>query len=190
MRHRIGMIWQYLLIGCLLSMTGCKSSHEDLVQEELNSGKVNDSLWYGIEFKMTRTEFEEEIFKMNQKGLFMESALGLIDIKFPDRFKYPVRCEFYPEFSNEVIVGMSGRFSYLYWNGFNRNYDNIVLLQELLPKFEIWFKGNGFIEMETNEPANRVGPVYVKVDGNRELKVWNDINLEHVYFSFKDLTKQ
>ncbi|MFD2101526.1 hypothetical protein [Flagellimonas iocasae] len=188
MQHRIKGIYLFIVLGCFAVLSGCRNSYEDIVQNELESGVVKDSLWYGIKFKMTRQQFEEDAFEMNQRGLFKESGLGLMELKFPDEFKYPVDCEFYPEFKNEIIVGMSGRFNYMYWNGFNRDYDNIVLLKELLPKMETWFQGGEFLEMDLKEPASRVGPVYVKVDGNRELRVWNDINLEHVNFSIMDLT--
>jgi len=68
-----------LFIGCSLFI-GCdtEKSYENLVNEQLQSGVQNDSLFLDYYFGMSREEFRDYSWQMNQRGVLT----GFVDINY------------------------------------------------------------------------------------------------------------
>ena len=155
--------------------------------EELGRHVRYDSLLHDVYFEMPRLYFLEHAFEMNQCGIFFEQGADEIKIDFEDDFEYPVEFVFYPNFESEVISGLSGSFYYTYWNGFNREFWANKLQLELVQKMEEWYDGRPFIKIPGPDPT--AGDAYAKIDGNRQIMLWNNIDNRRVMILYSDLTK-
>jgi len=163
-------------------------SYKAVVEEELAKGVCYDSIFHGLHFNMSSDQFYEHSFQMNQHGIFFQHGGSQeIKIDFKEEFKSPVEFVFYPNFEDEVIVELKGSFYYTLWNGFNKEYFAQNLQLELIPKLERWYEGRPFIKI-SSAPSS-IGDTYVKVDGNRQIKLSNSFDNHKVEILFSDLNK-
>lgn len=178
------------ILLCLVLIWGisCSKSYETVIKEELGRQVRYDSLFHDVYFEMPRKHFLEHAYEMNQCGIFFAQGSGEIKIDFQDDFKYPVEFVFFPNFESEVISGLSGSFYYTYWNGFNREFWAIKLQLDLLQKMEDWYGGRPFIKIPGPDLA--AGHAYAKIDGNRLIMLWNNIDNRRVMIMYSDLTKE
>ena len=184
--HRLTIV---LVIITSIVMASCSNTeltpYQALLKEELNRGVRYDTLFHGLHFNMTSTLFYEHCFEMNRQGVFFQhGGAEEIIIKYDQDFKYPVEFIFYPEFENEQITELSGHFYYPMGTGFNKEF----FAPKLQLEIEEWYGGRPFLKVPG--PDQYSGDAYAKIDGNRQIMLWNHSDNHRVMILFSDLTKK
>jgi len=62
------------------------------------------------------------------------------------------------------------------------------LLPKVKRKIEEWYGGRLFIKIPG--PKQSIGDAYAKIDGNRQILLWSDIDNRRVRILFSDLTRK
>ncbi|MEX2602417.1 MAG: hypothetical protein WD355_12250 [Balneolaceae bacterium] len=136
-----------------------------MVQRELASGVLNDSLFLGYHFGMHKEQFFEHSWSLNQQGI----VTGGNQVEYRiDEFTHPAKMTFYPDFHRDRIVRMPVEFSYYSWSPWNRDLFSDSLIVEILDYYEDIY-GPGFIR--TDHPETGV-EAWLKIDGNRRILVF------------------
>ena len=162
--------------------------YQAMVKEEVESGKRVDNLFEGLHFNMTRERFEDHSFRKNKEGIFYQHSGNEEMIMYIENdFEISVDFVFFPTFEREIIVGLSGYFSYLQWNAFRKELFAPVLQEKLVKKLEEWLGGRPFIQLPaTDEPLENM---YMKIDGNRHIILRNNVDNRRVELLITDLRK-
>ena len=182
-----------LMIFTSVIMISCSHAemtpYQSMLKEELKRGVRYDTLFHGLHFNMTSNRFYEYCFEMNQQGLFFQhGGSEEIIIKYNKDFKYPVEFVFYPKFEEEQITELKGHFYYPMGTGFNKEFYAPGLQLELVKKIEEWYGGRSFLKVQG--PNQYSGDAYAKIDGNRQIMLWNHSDNHQVMILFSDLTKK
>ncbi len=166
-----------LLVGCNL-----KSDYQKMHEKELSSGIRQDSLFLGISFGMSDTDFYSRCAELNQQGIFRQgpqSASVEFDIL---ELKYSAKMVFYPNFHKDKIYEIPATFSYNGWAPWNKHLSEDSLRVEVLELFEKWY-GKGFIEVQNPGKST----TYVKIDGNRQIEIYEPEYDNEVVVRFTNL---
>lgn len=158
-----------LVLLLFLGMSACKSDYQKMVDREEASGKTVNEIFLGIKLGMTKKEFYETCWELNNKGVLTNGPTELsveYDATLPSGNKAKMR--FFPKFENDMIYMMPVEFSYEGWAPWNEELSADNLRNDVLALFENWY-GEGFIEV-SNEEKNQ--HAYVKVDGNRRIRIF------------------
>lgn len=154
-----------------LMLVSCKSDYEKLVDKELGSGVINDSLFLGFSFGQSRKEFFDHGWKQNKKGLIRQGPenKNIEHILVADSAHSPIQMLFYPDFNKEGKINrMDVRFRYSGWAPWNRKYFSDSLLIAVQDTIMSWYGGNEFMLMTYEEEPREI---WVKVDGNRRISM-------------------
>lgn len=183
------ILYLYLFsAGVSTWLSGCSKSNEyyAILEEEVGSGMRYDSLFYGLHFNMTSPQFYDHCFEMNQQGIFFQNNMNAeVQIVFNEEFEYPVVFNFFPNLEKSLIQELRGHFYYKNWNGFNKKFSAGNLQLELVTTMEKWYGGRPFIKV--SHPQEFIGDAYVKIDGNRRITLYNNIDSRKVEVWYTDL---
>lgn len=177
-------LFSILVIAVLLgSCNPFESTYQRTKKRELASGVQQDSLFLGFYLGMTREDFYDRGWEINKQKIAREGQGNAnIEYELNEEMKAPATMNFYPRFHRDRIAVMPVKFMYKSWAPWNqRDYGPIPLEQDVLNLLEDWY-GAGFFSMEHPEK----GEVHVKIDGNRQIRVWKGEN--DVQVRFEDLT--
>ena len=154
-----------------------KSEYQQMVEEGLNSGTTVDEIFLGYSFNMTREEFLELSWEMNQQQVIT----GGVKIEYLiEDLKSTVKLEFYPEFENGVISKMPVSASYISWSPWNEQYNANELLKDLKTYYEDLYSTT-FKQLDVPGIADDVP--WVSIEGNREIRMYKkSVNTIHVEF--------
>lgn len=162
----------YLRFASLILISlffSCQSEYAKLEKQELNSGKVVNDLFFGLELGMNRKAFFETCWEQNRLGVLTN---GPTELSVEHSLKMPsgneARMRFYPKFEEDRIYLMPVEFQYEGWAPWNEELSVENLREDVVRLFESWY-GPGFIEV-TNEDKSQIA--YVKLDGNRRIRVF------------------
>lgn len=173
------------LITAWVVVSACsrKSEYDKLVEKELGGRMRQDSLFLGINFGMNAKEFYAHCWELNKQGIFTNGA-GNMSVKYelPNHLNFPASMNFYPTFEEDKIFEMPVDFQYNGWAPWNREMAGDALLQDVKKLLEKWYGGK-FIKVENKE---RTLSVWVKVDGNRRIRLFKE-SLSTVRAEFTDL---
>lgn len=180
-------LW-YLTIASLflLSLTSCQSEYEKMEKRELDSGKVANELFFGLELGMTRKQFYETCWELNKQGVLTNGPTELSvehSLVFPSGNAGKMR--FYPKFEEDKIYLMPVEFQYDGWGPWNEELTVEKLREDVVKLFEQWY-GEGFIEV-TNGDKTQIA--FVKMDGNRRVRIFKK-HLSAVRAEISDLPVQ
>lgn len=141
--------------------------YEKLVEEELESGRRFDSLFFDFHFGITAKEFYSICWEMNKKGLFFDGENNTAVLyKMTKELPHPASMNFYPNFHEGKIFKMGVSFHYDGWAPWNKHLFADSLQQDVLHLYERWYpEGNPFIKIQDEDR----GTIYIKVDGNRRI---------------------
>jgi len=166
-----------LLVGCNL-----KSDYQKMHEKELSSGIRQDSLFLGISLGMSNQDFYTHCADLNQQGIFHQGSQG-VSVEFDIlELKYSAKMVFYPNFHKDKIYEIPANFSYDGWAPWNKHLSADSLKISVLKLFEKWY-GKGFIEVR--DPVK--GTTYVKIDGNRQIEIYEPETDNEVRVLFTDL---
>lgn len=152
-----------------------------MVEKGLNSGTIVNDIFLGYTFNMTREEFLELSWEMNQQ----EIITGGVNIVYLLKdLKSTVRLEFYPEFDNGVISKMPISASYTSWAPWNEEYSAENLLSDMTVHYENVYETS----FRSVSVPGIEGETWVSVEGNREIRLFKK-SVNTVQINFIDLSK-
>lgn len=160
----------FLVLLILMSVIGgCsseKSKYKKMVKRELARNVSIDSLFLGYKLGMTRERFYKRSWNLNDKKLVRQGpSNNSIRYELKD-LPHPAIMYYSPEFWNDKIYQMKIRIKYDGWAPWNKELSADSLQVDVLNMLEQWY-GDGFIKMNPDKKK----PIYVKVDGNREVRI-------------------
>lgn len=182
--NKIFGLWVLLVLGA------CKSEYTSLVERELASGQRYDSLIYGLHLGDSQKKFFSQCWELNKKGLVKQGPnnqyVELIQKELDSiNFAKKIQTLFYGEFdADKKMVALRMKFSFDGWGIGIYDYYSDKLLPQIKDSLNTWFPGsNDFIEIQSEEIPY---PVFVKVDGNRQVRVYQ-ISDSEVFAKVEDL---
>lgn len=184
----MSMVRNRIVFFCLVLavvFAGCRESkYEQLVKTELARNVRYDSLFLGLSFNMPRKSFFEHCWNLNKQKVVTNGPGPLsvqheLDSSF---LAYPSYMRFYPEFAEEKICKMPVDFTYVFWAPWNPDMSADSLELRVKDLFEKWY-GDEFLLVENKDRNARV---WVKVDGNRRIRIYK-MNISTVRADFVDL---
>jgi hypothetical protein len=161
---KIGVL--FLLI---ISVSACESEYTKLVKSELASGKINDSVFYGLKFGQTKNDFFNICWDLNKKHLVTHGGNNsyvqtMLHPKDSTKTIDKIVMLFYAKFNTDnIITAMDVKFSYLAWAPWNKDLTSEKLLPKIQDTLMKWYPGNPFIKVKND--------ILVKVDGNRQIQL-------------------
>ena len=166
-------MWKRGTIGIsisLLLLLSCqpKSDYQKLVDSELSTGVVYDSLFAGLSFSMSKQEFFDYCWEMNSKGIFTNGTGSQVLLDVSNDFSRTTGLSFYPKYVNGEMLEMPMEFRYQDWAPWNESTKVELLIEELKVVMLEWYGGNEFMEIQSEDNAIRI---WVKVDGNRQISI-------------------
>ena len=179
MKTKVLWLMPIVISVCILSGCTPKAKYDRMLRQGLASGVRNDSLFLGLYLGMPQKEFYTHCWKLNQKGLIRQGTRNMtVEYQLRNEFRHPATMDFYPGFVQGKIYEMPVRYFYAGWAPWNKSLSADSLQVDVLNYFEKTY-GSGFIEVK--HPKR--GIAYVKVDGNRQISIFkeDDINVWAVF---------
>ena len=176
----------------IFTITACQSEYTKLVKDELASGKKNDSIFYNLRFGNTKNEFFRICWDLNKKGLITNgpsnnNVRALVTPRDSTKELKELQMLYYGVFdANDIMTAVDVKFSYTAWAPWNRDLQADKLLPVVQDTLLNWFPGNPFIKVKN---------VLVKVDGNRQIKLYQEsdrdvaVLIEDLEYKYKTLKK-
>src|SRR5690606_9269257 len=169
-------IIKYILpLVSLLGIIGCQSDYTKMLNREAKEGIQKDSLILGLVMGENRTDFYRRCWQLNQERLITqgpkkETVEYSLPLREDEKSVFDITLLFYGIFNaHDIMIGMDMSFYYTAWAPWNSE----LTAQQLLPKVQdtlrSWFPGNDFIAIESD---NLESPIYVKIDGNRQISAY------------------
>jgi len=158
-----------IIVSFSLFILSCQSEYDKVKQRESSSGKIYTDLFLGLELEMTRKQFFDSCWEMNQQGILVNGAHHLqvlYNAELPSGKTADMN--FYPKFENERIYFMPVEFKYHGWFPNNPEVSSKALLGDVVDYLEGWY-GKGFFEVTNKDKSVRA---MVKIDGNRLVRVF------------------
>jgi len=185
MRRYIGPTLLLLLIG--LSDIGCSNvanEYNSLVERELATNVRHDTLLMDLRFGMDKPEFFTHCWELHKKGIVREgsgSTSVYFEVKRNDK-SYEVN--FYPRFNQDKIISLPVEYNYAAFAPWNPNYSLDLLLKEVLQMYQEEY-GDDFIAIKSKTESHGIS--YVRVDGNRRISIYKNINTNRVIVYYFDM---
>jgi len=176
-----------ILFFCLF--LACESEYTSMVKKELNSGKEHNELIFGMKMGETRKDFFETCWELNKAekishGPENKHALYKTNLDSTAEQSQKVEMLFYGIFDSlQVMRGMDFKFTYTGWAIWNEHYHAEPLAIALTDYFIKKYGGNPFLEIEVATLGKKA---FVKVDGNRQIKIY-PIDSKEVRVKIEDL---
>lgn len=168
----------------LIAFTGCflKSDYEKIVEQELQSGKRYDSLFFHIKLGHTKQQFFDICRSYNKKGILNEGEIdGSQAVRYRmNELTHAAEMNFFPKFYKDKLCDMQATFRYEAWAPWNKDFYSDHLQQDVIKLLEKWY-GSGFIKIENKKEQY---PAFVKINGNRRISVFrSDDMMVRVFFT-------
>ena len=157
------------ITSVLTLIAACKGSeYQQLVESELATGVVHDSIMFGIHFGDTRKDFFTQSWELNKKGIIGHGPKNnFVQYIIKNEEGSNIAMLFYPEFDdNDQIRKMELEFAYSAWAPWNEQYQADSLLPVVRDTLMSWYPGNEFMQLSFEEET-----YWVKVDGNRRINM-------------------
>lgn len=136
----------------------------------------------GISLGMSKQDFYNHCTELNQQGLFFQSIEGsTVEFQLTE-LKHDCTMTFFPNFHENKIYKMPVGFSYDGWAPWNKHLSGDSLRVDVMKLFEKWY-GGSFIEVQN--PGK--GTTLVKIDGNRQIEIYESEYDKEVIVLFTDL---
>lgn len=180
-----------LLCFILIVIYSCsETDYTKLVKSEMAKKTINDSLFLGMKFGITKQDFFDGCWELNNKRLISHSSSNnfvkyQLPIKENDSTAKIMNMLFYGIFNEDkVMTGMDLKFSYDAWALWNKSYHADVLLPAIKDSLLHWYPGNDFISVPLKKNQKEM---LVKIDGNRRIIIEPVENNQEVNARIDDL---
>jgi hypothetical protein len=159
------------------------SEYHEMLDQELESGVRNDSLFLSLHFNMTRKDFFATCWDLNKQGYIQQGPQNLsVQYLLNDEMRHPATFNFYPQFHEDKIYRMPVEISYQVANPTDPSKSADSLLMDVKDLMTSWY-GDGFIYLENEDEGKRL---FVKVDGNRRIRIFKK-NLSTIAVDITDM---
>jgi len=151
---------------------------------EREKGIQQDSLFLGITFGMTSKEFYAHCWELNKQELIKQGPVNqTVEYNLDEELRQEGHMYFYPKFQEDQIYEMPVTFSYdaLPWTD---EYSLDTLYEDVRGLVTDWY---GELTKFTHPEK---GEVWVRVDGNRRIRVFKDPLNTKVKVIFTDLNRR
>jgi hypothetical protein len=158
-----------------------------MVESELGSGVVHDSLIFDLKIGQTKKEFYKYCWDMNKSqkitaGSGNKYAKFVLPADSTDKHPDKINVQFFGMFDeNDVMQGMEMKMGYYSWAPWLEQFDSDKLLLKIKDKMLEDYPGNDFVEIEVGEVI-----ALVKVDGNRQISMY-PITQQEIMVKIEDL---
>lgn len=183
----------YILpITLLCALLGCQSDYTRMLNREAKEGLRKDSLILGLVMGENRADFFRRCWELNQKELITQGPRNRtvkyeLPVQEGDRSISTITLLFYGTFNaDNTMTGMDMSFSYAAWAPWNTELTAQRLLPRVQDTLKSWFPGNDFITIDSDNPKS---PIYVKIDGNRQIIAYA-MDDKDVVVKIEDLTQK
>ena len=175
----------FYLFLLLLSTSCTVGSYSSLVESELNSGEIYDSLFLGVKFGMTSSEFYSHCWDLIKKKLVSQGpSNNSVKYMIPtESIGQNIEMLFYPVFNKDTVYEVNSTYSYTAWAPWNEGTGSDFLIDEVKSILEGWYNSD-FISIEN--PKND-DVLFVTVNGNRRITL-TEISDREVRARFTDLS--
>lgn len=150
------------------------SEYSKLVEREMSSGVIYDSLLFGMKFGQHRQEFYRKCWQLNQQGI-ISNGPGNTSVKYElplsedDSLEKGITMLFFGDFNQgKIMTGMDLDFYYNAWSIWNKSLQSDKLLPAVMDSLKKWYPGNDFIKVPLKNDSVEL---LVKVDGNRRITI-------------------
>ena len=170
-KHLVDM--RKFLVFLIVLLSACTQKHEYKILEEreLASGVRQDSLFLGFYLGMSKKDFYDRCWKLNEEQTLKQGGSNLsVEYKISE-LNFPGRFNFYPGFCENKICSMPMKFAYEAWAPWNKEMGADSLRADVMDLFMGWYGGNEFFEIKKKDGQQSS---FVKVDGNRRITVMVD----------------
>ncbi len=171
----------------VLSLQSCKSEYTQLVETEMSSGIVHDSLIHGLRIGQTKKEFYKHCWALNKSkaitaGSGNEYALFVLPADSTDTHPDKINVQFYGIFDdNDVMHGMEMKMDYYSWAPWLKHFGSEYLIEKVKSNMMKDYPGNDFMELQVGENT-----AFVKVDGNRQISMF-PLSFKQIMVKIEDL---
>jgi len=164
-----------ILFTCLLILS-CSSGSEysKLIEREMSTGVIHDSLLFDMKFGQHRMEFLSACWQLNQQGLVSNGPGNkTVKYKLPLSANAPLESEitllFFGDFNDDkIMTGMDLEFFFSAWSIWNKKLQSDKLVPAVMDTLKKWYPGNDFIKVPLEKDSTHL---LVKVDGNRRIVI-------------------
>ena len=172
-----------LIVGVSIMFINCKNEYHQLVEQELEKNIRKDTLFLGLQFGMSAREFFAYCWELNKAGLVSEGFSNMSVLYKLARFEKRYDINFYPNFLNDKIVSLPVDYAYEITAPWNPKYSVDSLFIEVVAMQKELY-GNDFLTI--SDPKR--GEALVRVDGNRRISIFKNIDKNNVTVLFRDLS--
>ncbi len=170
-----------VVIVCITCQS--ESDYQRLVRKELAKGIRVDEVYLDIYLGMPQQEFYDYCWEMNRENKMQQGPSNMtVQVDMSDTLRHPSKMFFYPTFVDGKIASVPMSFSYDAWAPWNKQLATDSLLVDVVDALGRWYG-----ELERMGDSER-GYVYVRVDGNRQVKVFKQALKNQVKVVISDLT--
>jgi len=183
----------WVLISLLhfsLTILGCKSEYEKMVDRELKKNVKEDSLFFNYRLGESKDSYHEKSWDLNHNKIVVQGRSYTFmkyvfqDPKTPEK-QNDFAMEYTGGFNKErKLNNMKVIFSHVLWVPWNEDYHASQLLPRVLDSIERWYGGNEFVKYELKNDT--IPSIYVKVDGDRRFRAYVE-NTQDIIVKIDDL---
>ncbi|MFC4722460.1 hypothetical protein ACFO5O_09005 [Geojedonia litorea] len=180
------------ILVLIFSISACQSDYTKLVKSELSSGQQHNHVFHNLEFGQTRSDFYEICWGLNKRGVATHGPSNsyvqmFLEPQDTSQALKRIRMLFYAKFNEkDIITAMDVKFSYSAWAPWNEALKANKLLPVIQDTLMKWYPGNPFMKVKNS---------LVKVDGNRQIKMFQEsdrdvsVLIEDLEYKYKTLVK-
>ena len=183
----------WVLISLLhfsLTILGCKSEYEKMVDRELKKNVKEDSLFFNYRLGESKDSYHEKSWDLNHNKIVVQGRSYTFmkyvfqDPKTPEK-QNDFAMEYTGGFNKErKLNNMKVIFSHVLWVPWHEDYHASQLLPRVLDSIERWYGGNEFVKYELKNDT--IPSIYVKVDGDRRFRAYVE-NTQDIIVKIDDL---
>ena len=180
MKFRINKYF-YFLMAIVFVISSCESDYSKFVKRELATGVKNDSLFFGMKFNDSKTDFFDICQELNEKEIVThgpQNKFVKYSMESNGDGESNIQMLFYGIFDKDnmkvfdkdkKMTGLNMRFSFTGWSPWNKNLYASELIPILKDTLKNWFPGNDFIKVDLKKLNKET---FIKIDGNRQIKMY------------------
>ena len=183
----------WVLISLLhfsLTILGCKSEYEKMVDRELKKNVKEDSLFFNYRLGESKDSYHEKSWDLNHNKIVVQGrSYTFMNYVFQDPKTPEKQNDFAMEYTGgfnkeRKLNNMKVIFSHVLWVPWNEDYHASQLLPRVLDSIQRWYGGNEFVKYELKNDT--IPSIYVKVDGDRRFRAYVE-NTQDIIVKIDDL---
>ena len=163
-----------ILFGFMLFINCSTSEYHKLVKSELGKNIQFDSLFFDISFGERKDDYFDKIWELNKTGILFPAPGEYGTVRQVIKSdSSEINMDFFPGFNNKNQLNkIKLMFSNTGWALWNEDLHSDKLIIKILDSIKKWYPGNDFISIKGEKHRLDISDIFIKVDGNRQFKVY------------------